>query len=161
MKVEARDEHRWLQRLIGTWTYEGDCDMGPDQPRWKSQGREQVRPLGEAWVVAEGEGEMPGGGAAGTMLTLGYDPQRKRFVGTWIGSMMTHLWVYEDGSLDEAGKVLTLSAEGPSMAGDGGMASYQDLVELVSDDHRVLRSRVRHDDGTWHEFMRADYRRAE
>ena len=34
------------------------------------------------------------------------------------------------------------------------------VVEIVSDDHRVLRSRVRRDDGTWHEFMRADYRRA-
>jgi hypothetical protein len=35
---------------------------------------------------------MPGGGAATMFLTLGYDPQRERYVGTWIGSMMTHLW---------------------------------------------------------------------
>ena len=33
------------------------------------------------------------------IMTLGYDPQKKRFVGTLIGSMMTHLWVY-DGALD-------------------------------------------------------------
>lgn len=159
MKIEPRDEHRWLQRLVGDWTYEVDCEMGPDQPRWRSQGTERVRALGEAWVIAESQGEMPGGGAAHMVMTLGYDPRQQRFVGTWVGSMMTHLWVYEDGALDPAGKVLTLSAEGPSMAHEGSMASYQDVVELVSEDHRVLRSRVRRDDGTWHEFMQADYRR--
>lgn len=51
--------------------------------------------------MCEGLGEMPGGGIATTMMTLGYDPARKWFVGTFIGSMMTHMWVY-------AGTVLTL-----------------------------------------------------
>ena len=44
---------------------------------------------------------MPGGGTATTMMTLGDDPQKKRFVGTWVGSMMTYLSVY-DGELDAA-----------------------------------------------------------
>jgi hypothetical protein len=56
---------------------------------------------------------MPGG-AATTMMTLGYDPHRKRYVGTWIGSMMTHLWVY-GCELDASERVLTLNAEGPSV----------------------------------------------
>jgi hypothetical protein len=70
---------------------------------------------------------------------------------------MTYLWQY-DGELDAAGKVLTLNAEGPSMLGDGTTAKYQDVIEIVSDDHRRFRSRVLADDG-WHEFMTADYRR--
>jgi len=41
------------------------------------------------------------------MMTLGYDPQKKRYLGTWIGSMMSHLWVYEV-ELDASGSVLTL-----------------------------------------------------
>ena len=92
------------------------------------------------------------------ILTLGYDPSRKRFVGTWVGSMMTHLWVY-DGALDAAGTVLTLDAEGPGFADKGKTAKYQDVVEFRSDDHRVLTSRVLGDDGTWHGFMTAHYRR--
>jgi len=91
-------------------------------------------------------------------MTLGYDPQKKRYVGTFIGSMMTHLWVY-DGALDAAERVLTLDAEGPSMAAEGKMAKYQDVIELKSDDHRMLTSHVLGDDGTWHQFMTANYRR--
>ena len=92
-------------------------------------------------------------------MTLGYDPARKRFVGTFIGSMMTHLWVY-DGALDAAGKVLTLDAEGPTSPAEGKMAKYQDIIEFKSDDHRVLSSQMLGDDGKWHHFMTANYRRS-
>lgn len=54
---------------------------------------ESVRSLGGLWILAEGQSEMPGGGAATTMMTLGYDAQKQRYVGTWIGSMRTCLWV--------------------------------------------------------------------
>jgi hypothetical protein len=91
-------------------------------------------------------------------MTLGYDPQKKRYVGTWIGSMMTHLWVY-DGELDPSKRVLTLGSEGPSFTGDGTMSKYHDVIEFKSDDHRILRSRVQGADGTWQEFMTAHYRR--
>lgn len=158
MKAEPQKEHQWLQKLVGEWTYESDCLMGPDQPPAKATGSESVRSLGGLWTVAEGEGEMPGGGAATTLMTLGYDPQKKRYVGTWVGSMMTLLWVY-DGALDETGKVLTLEAEGPSFTGTGKTSKYQDAIEFKSDDHRVLTARVLGDDGKWHQFMTAHYRR--
>ena len=32
---EAHPEHRWLQKLIGEWTYEIETMMGPDQPSEK------------------------------------------------------------------------------------------------------------------------------
>ena len=151
-------EHQWLQKLVGEWTYDIEATMEPGKPPEKSSGTESVRSLGGLWIVAEGLGEMPGGGAATTMLTLGYDPQKQRFVGTWIGSMMTNLWVY-DGALDAAERVLALDAEGPSMAGDGKIAKYQDRIELKSDDHRVLTSHVLGEDGEWHGFMTVHYRR--
>ncbi|MEX2220250.1 MAG: DUF1579 domain-containing protein [Candidatus Rokuibacteriota bacterium] len=151
-------EHRWLEKLVGEWTSEGEATMAPGKPPEKFKGTESVRSLGGLWILAEGQGEMPDGGAATTMMTLGYDPNRKRFVGTFIGSMMTHLWVY-DGALDAAARVLTLEAEGPSMAAEGQMATYRDVIEFKSDDLRVLTSHVRSDDGTWQGFMTANYRR--
>jgi hypothetical protein len=158
MTPELTDEHRWLMQMKGTWSFEGDCEMGPGQSNVKSTGQERVRSLGDAWLIGEMESEMPDGGIGKSQMTLGYDLKTKRFKGTWVGSMMTHLWVY-DGELDAARKVLTLSAEGPSFTGDGSMASYRDVIEIKSPDHRTLSSSVKLPDGTWHTFMRADLRR--
>ena len=158
MKAEPQAEHRWLEQLLGAWTYEAECNMGPGKPPAKNSGRETVRSLGGLWIVAEGLGTMPGGGEATTILTLGYDAVEKRYKGTWIGSMMAKLWLY-DGTLDAAGKVLTLDSEGPSFAGDGTTARYQDIVEIVGPDHRIFRSQTPGPDGGWNQFMVAHYRR--
>jgi hypothetical protein len=159
MIAEAQREHQWLQKLIGEWTYESDATTEPGKPAEKFTGTESVRSLGGIWVLCEGRGEMPGGGIGSTLMTLGYDPQKKRFVGTFVGSMMTNLWVYE-GGLDPAAKVLTLDTEGPSFSAEGQMAKYKDFIEFKNDDHRALTSKFLGDDGKWHEFMTANYRRA-
>lgn len=158
MHAEPQKEHEWLQKLVGEWTCESECIMGPDQPPMKSKGAESVRSIGGLWTMGEMQAEMPDGSPGTMIMTLGYDPQKGRFVGTFVGSMMTHLWLYE-GALDAAGNVLTLDAEGPSMAGDGKMAKYQDAIEIKSADHRVLTSRMLGEDGEWRQFMTAHYRR--
>jgi hypothetical protein len=132
--------------------------MEPGKPPERFKGTESVRSLGDVWILGEGRGEMLGGGMATTLLTLGYDPLKGQYVGTWVGSMMAYLWIY-DGSLDAAEKVLTLNAEGPSFAADGKLVQYQDVITLETDDHRVLTSRVLADDGKWTQFMAAHYRR--
>jgi Protein of unknown function (DUF1579) len=162
MKPEPQKEHQWLQRLVGEWTYEHDCETEPGKPTEKFTGTERARSLGGLWVLCEGQGQMPGGGNATMLMTLGYDPQKKKFVGTWVGSMMTNLWVYE-GELDASGRVLTLSTEGPAMGDkgpiEGRTATYRDVIEFKSDDHRVLTSRMLGEDGKWKELMTANYRR--
>ena len=156
--AQALKEHQWLQKLVGEWTCEIEAVVEPGQPPEKSTTTESVRPLGGLWSQAQGQCEMPDGSPATTIMTLGYDPQRQRFVGTFVGSMMTHLWVY-DGALDAGERVLTLDTEGPSMTAEGQMAKYQDVIEFKSDDHRVLTSRYLGDDGQWHHFMTANYHR--
>jgi len=158
MNIEPQKEHDWLQQLVGEWTYESECSMESGKQPEKFKGSEHVCSLGGLWVQGEGHGEMPGGGEAIMVITLGYDPQQQRFVGTWVGSMMTHLWVYE-GVLDAEEKVLTLNTEGPSCTGDGAIAKYKDVVEIKNNDHRVLTSHILGDDGVWHAFMTANYRR--
>ena len=154
--AEPQKEHEWLQKLVGDWTYENEAMMGPDQ-LVKSVGTESVRSLGGLWTVAEGTGQMPDGDSFGSVMTLGYDPQTKLFVGTWVGSMMTKLWVY-DGELEADGRKLSLYSEGPAMDGEG-TAMYRDSIEIVSDDHRILTGELQGPDGTWHKFMTAHYRR--
>ncbi|WP_250124682.1 DUF1579 domain-containing protein [Chroococcidiopsis sp. CCMEE 29] len=158
MNAEPQKEHQWLQKLVGEWTYETEAMMGSDQPPEKATGAERVRSLGGLWVLAEGQGEMPGGGNATTMMTIGYDPQKQRYVGTWVGSMMTYLWLY-DGELDSSEKLLTLNSDGPAMSAEGKMAKYKDVIEFKNNDHRVMTSHVLGDDGQWHHFMTVSYRR--
>lgn len=151
-------EHAWLQRLVGEWTAEGTAEMSPGEPPQTWTVEETVRAIGEVWIQAEGRGTLPDGSPSLMQITLGYDPQRARFVGTFVGSMMTHLWIY-DGSLDADERVLTLDAEGPSMTDPTKTTKYRDIFEIVNADERLLISEVQRPDGTWQKFMTARYRR--
>ncbi len=155
MKVEPKEEHRWLQRLVGRWTYEFEA-AEPGKEAEKQTGTETVRALGDLWIVSEWGGEMPGAGTVSSVMTLGFDSSRGRFVGTFVTSMMEYLWVY-DGWLE--GDTLVLEAEGPGMSEDGGMARYRDSIEMRGDDHRVFSSRMLGADGEWRQFMTSHHHR--
>ena len=154
---EPQAEHQWLEQLVGEWEWEMEAPAGPDEPAMKHTGTDSVRSL-TLWVQCHGTHAMPDGGEAKTVMTLGYDTAKKKFVGTFIGSMMTNLWVYE-GDLDAAGKVLTLAADGPSMIDPTQTTKYLDKIEMVSADHRILTSQALTPDGQWVQFMTAHYRR--
>jgi len=143
-------EHGFLQRLVGTW--EGR-EM-PDAGTWV----EVVRSLHGIWFVAEGNGQMPGGGDATTVLTLGYDPARGRYVGSWIGSMMTHMWVYE-GEVSSDGNTLSLYTTGPDFENPGRTGEYREMIIIKDDDHRIFNSSAKQADGSWKQFMEVNYRR--
>jgi len=49
-------------------------------------------------------------------MTLGFDPTKNHYGGTFIGSMMTNIWPYH-GVLDETGKRLPLESEGSKFVG--------------------------------------------
>jgi len=158
MNPEPHVMHRWLQQLLGDWVCDSTADMGPGQPSAQGTGTEHVRALGDLWVLCEGAGTMPGGGDARMLMTLGFDPEKNAFVGTWVGSMMTHMFLYR-GSLDASQKVLTLETEGPSFTGDGRTAPYRDVITLVGANERTLISAGLQPDGGWKPFMKATYRR--
>jgi hypothetical protein len=158
MNLEIRKEHEWLQQLVGEWSSEALASMKQGEPPELFKGTENVRSVGGVWIVADGQAEMPGGGTGTMIMTLGFDPRTGRFVGSWVGSMMTHMWLY-DGVLDAGGMTLPLEAEGPSMAGDSTLARYKDVIEIRSPDERVMTSHVLGLDGAWRQFMTATYRR--
>ncbi|HTN73588.1 MAG TPA: DUF1579 domain-containing protein [Pirellulaceae bacterium] len=159
MQAQPQQEHHWLQKLVGQWNVEMEYQMGPDSEPGKNTGTESVRSLGGLWTIGEGRGQSPEGGEADSIMTLGYDPVKQKFVGTFIASMMAHLWPYE-GTLDATGKVLTLESEGPDVSGGPTMAKYRDVIEFLSDDHRTLSSHIVSADGTpGKPFMVAHYRR--
>lgn len=159
MQAEPREEHRWLERLVGDWTITSEVPGREGQEPSTVTWTESVRSINGLWVVAEGGGEMPGGGGpATTLMTLGYDPRSGAFVGNWIGSMMTHMWVYR-GTLDESGAVLTLDCEGPDFDNPERTLRYRDVITILDDDHRTLTGRVEGADGAWRDMMVAHYAR--
>ena len=154
--ITPQPEHQWLQQIVGSWTYESEVLIGPGKPPVKSSGTEVVRAIGDFWILAEGQGPMPDGEIATMVITAGYDLERKKFVATWLGSMMTKLWVYD---CSREGNTLHMDAEGPSMAGDGTTAMYRDSLEIVDADTRTFRSQMRNPDGSWLRFLTTHYRR--
>lgn len=158
MEAKPQPQHQWLvDKLVGSWSFESECSMGPDQTPTKFSGTLETRSIGGMWIVGEGKGDMPDGGFGQTIISLGFDIKQQRFVGSLIGSMMDFMWIY-NGSLDEAKKVLTLDTDGPSFTGEGS-AKYQDIITWIDDDHHVLRSQVQGDDGTWTQVVEMRYSR--
>jgi hypothetical protein len=153
MQSEPTPQHRWLEQLVGNWTFETEASMGPDQPPMKATGTQTTRMLGGLWMLGEAQSDM------GTMLfTLGFDSKAGHFVGSFISSMGDMLWTYDNGWLDNADKVLTLEANGPNFE-QTGIAPYQDSFEIVDGDHHILRSQIQQADGSWLQFMTSHYRR--
>jgi hypothetical protein len=153
--AQPQAEHRWLERLVGEWTFVAEASMGEGKPPTRTEGTESVRSLGGVWIVAEADAEGPDGGKATNIIQLGYDPAKGRYVGSFISSFMTSFWRYEGA---REGDRLVLDTEGPSFTGEG-TSPYRDIVEITGDDSRVLRSQMPGPDGGWVEFMVARYTR--
>jgi hypothetical protein len=149
-------EHKWLQQLVGEWAYESEGIVDPSQPPVKSQGTESARALGGIWLVAESNSKAPNGAPMKGILTLGYEPEKKKYVATFISSGMTRLWTYE-GSLDETEKILTLESEGPDPSTPGKSTKYKDVYQIKGTDHWVITSSILAADGKWFRYATANY----
>jgi hypothetical protein len=156
-QTAPQKEHEWLQQLVGDWECDSEAVLAPGQPAVKSKGTENVRAVGGLWVVAEIKGTTFDTPFTG-MMTLGYDAQKKKYIGTWIDSMNGHLVIY-DGAVDEAGKTLTLLTEAPNPLAAGKLCKFKDVFEIKSKDHKVLTSSMQGDDGKWVAFLTVNYRR--
>ncbi len=125
----------------------------PGEPDVKAS--ENVRAIGAFWIVAEGEVRLASGPIR-TLLTIGYDPEQREFIGTWIDSTSSFLWTYR-GALDATGKTLTLEAEGPGL--QGGSSRYRDVIEFKDRDHKLLTNFVEGENGEWTALASVTYRR--
>jgi hypothetical protein len=153
--AQVTPEHRWLQQLEGTWKFVGECKTPEGSAT--QEGTQTVRRFGELWTLFEADTQM-GPEAVKSVITLGFDPAKGKFVGSFVATMMSSFWVYE-GTLDAGKKVLPLNSEGPRMDGKPGTAQYQDEIEIVSKDEYIFRARLQQDDGKWIEFMTSRYTR--
>jgi hypothetical protein len=154
---EPQKEHQWLMQLVGEWNTEIEVTMDPSKPPEKAQGTESVRAIDGFWIMGENKGSHMGKPYTG-ILTLGFDPAKKKYIGTWVDSMSSYLWTYE-GTLDETEKILTLDTEGPCPTAPEKISKFKESLEIKSKDHKVFTSRMQDDQGNWNTMMTINFRR--
>lgn len=150
-------EHEWLKQFVGKWESISESPAQGDQPAMVCEGTITSRMLGDLWVISEQKADMDGTKFT-AIQTIGYDPKQKKYIGTWVDSMLGHMWKYE-GFVDESGKKLTLEAEGPDLMGDGKMAMFRDAYEFKSKDDILMTASMLGEDGKWTTFMTGHIRR--
>lgn len=140
------EEHRWLKQLVGEWKVVTD----------DGEGTESISSIGENWILGTAiwkGGEM---GDMESVVTLGYDDAKGKFVGSWAGTMLNMLWIYE-GYVE--GNRLVLECEGPNFDGTPGISKYRDIQIIDDENHRRLVAETQDKDGNWNQFMETKYER--
>jgi len=149
-------EHELLAQFAGEWESTAKTVPAPGQEPMVCTGMENAKMVGGFWLVGQGEGEMMGQKMA-SLLTIGFDPKTKKYVGTFVCSMDSTMWKYE-GAMDATGKKLTLETEGPSPV-DGKLTKFREVLELVDQDHKTFTSYMVDDQGKETKFVVMEYRR--
>jgi hypothetical protein len=150
------EEHGLLQKFVGEWESEGEAFMAPGQPPTKLKGVESSRMIGGFWFVAQIKSSVPDFPYE-QILTLGYDPVKKKYIGTVIDSMTSHIWQLE-GTFDATGNILAWETEGP-VPDPENPSKFREVIDLKGSDHKVFTSSVLGPDGSWNIVMRIDIRR--
>ena len=141
---QPQAEHEFLKRFVGQW------EMVSEGAGMKGEATMESSMLGGLWLVNRSEHTISGMKLK-SLQTIGYDPDTGKYVGTYVDSMMNHLWHYE-GSVDESGNKIVLNAKGPSMSGEG-TAMYRDAYEFTDDDTIVATASMQGANGEWIVFM--------
>jgi hypothetical protein len=128
-------EHKLLAAEEGTWdAVIKSFENGPDSAPVVSKGVEVNTVItGGLWLASTFKGEFGGVTFEGRGF-YGFDPTKKKYVGTWIDSMTPTLTVLE-GTYDEKTKTLTLTGDGICPI-DGTKLSQRLVTTLKSDGTR-------------------------
>ncbi len=151
-------EHAGLAHEIGVWDADTKMWMAPGAEPMASKAVETNKMLGKMWMVSEFRGEVMGMTFVGHGQ-FGYDPQKKKYVGTWIDTFSPHLSVME-GTMDEATKTLTMMSKGfdPML---GKEVTSKMVSTMIDKDHKKFQifMPVEGKEGEWWKKMEIEYTR--
>lgn len=129
-------EHQALKQFDGDWEYKSKC-MIPGQEMKEGQGMETCKlGLGGFWLEVEDKGTMMNKEFSGKGF-IGWDPNKKKYVGAWVDSWMPMLGTFE-GEADSTGKIFTFTMKGED-AQTGKPMAHRMVFEFKDQDHRTLR----------------------
>jgi hypothetical protein len=142
-------EHQKLKKFEGDWDATVSF-MGSDSKATATYKMD----LGGLWLFLSFHGEFAGQKFEGRGTT-GYDPIKKKYVGTWVDSMSPSLTVTE-GAFGKDGKTYTETAEGIGM--DGKPMKMKWFYEFKDAD-TLLFTMYSVNDGKDQEMFKISYKR--
>ena len=149
-------EHEFLKKFAGTWESKMSMRNSTDQPWMECKGTEQARMYGDFWVISEWKTESPEMPMQG-LATTGYDPIKKKYVVTWIGSTSPALSAGE-GTVDGSGMILTTEVKSTDCQ-SGQPLSMTMVQEFKDKDTLVWTMRMKVKDGKDFECMKGESKR--
>jgi hypothetical protein len=137
MPAKPTAEHKIVTSEEGTWDATvKSYPNGPDSEPVVSKGVEiNTVVTGGLWLSSVYKGDF-GGTAFEGHGTFGYDPGKKKYVGTWIDSMSPSLIVLE-GTYNPETKTMTYVGDTGSPT-DGTKVSYKMVTTAKSDSSRIF-----------------------
>ena len=139
---QPAEEHAMLQRDVGSWTGTLTIWM-PGMPEMKSDATEVIESVGPFWTQSRFTCDFMGMPYLGTGC-LGYDAEKKEFVGTWIDNMSSAFALMK-GELDAETNSVVMHWSAPDMT---GQVQPHRSVSVVDGDTRTSTFYVGEGEGT-------------
>jgi hypothetical protein len=154
---QLSDEHKLLQKGVGTWDAIVKVWPQPNAQPLESKAVEKNELLpGGLWLLSRFDGDF-GGMKFHGVGQLGYDPQQKKYVGTWIDNMSPYLMVTK-GDYDAATKTVTETGETRDPATHQVM-KIKNVSRQIDDNTRTLEMYTPDPDGKEYKMMEITYKR--
>lgn len=128
------EEHKMLKAEVGTWKAEMKMWMPGTEEPLIAQGQEVNKMMGDFWVMSDFSASIMGQPFEGK-ATLGYDPVKKKYIGTWCDNMNAHM-SFMEGTYDKATKTMTMMVTGTGP--DGKPSKGKNVIENKDDGSRVF-----------------------
>jgi hypothetical protein len=148
-------EHEILKSDVGTWEATVESFMPGAPAPMTSKGTETNTLVGGLWLVTEFKADMMGMPFQGHGVT-GWDPHKKRYVGSWVDTLSTGLGLSES-TYDAATKTMTGTFEGPDPSGQ--VQKMKSVVTWKDPNTRVFTMSGPGPDGKDATYMTITYKR--
>ncbi len=132
--MKPNKEHALLKKDVGVWDADITMFMDPNAEPTKSKGVETDKMLGDFWLMTHFEYDFMGQQVTGHGL-IGYDPSKKKYVGTWHESASPYMATME-GTYDEKTNKMTYMMKAKNPA--GVEESYKIVMTHVDDGNRLF-----------------------
>jgi hypothetical protein len=153
--AQPTPQHELLKKDVGTWDATMRMWFTPNAEPLVSNGIENNKLLdGGLWLISHYEGKIADTRFVGCG-TVGFDPVKQKYVGTWIDNVTSSLSVME-GDYDQATNTLTMISRRRDPH-TGQSQTTKSTLQYVDNDTRIFEFLVPDADGKYWKMLEIKY----